>query len=140
MNRKQERIAYIYNRLTSLGFDYVEASNLLRLEKTLQRWHELECGDDSGSIERDEQTGKPFFRRQWQGLNGTWHDKKFPYPDKEKGALRRLASLFEKHPDLAFYQQGDPRGCALYVYRKADLPEGKDINALYSSIGLALCV
>lgn len=139
MNRKQERIAFVYNRLTSLGFDYTEASQLLRIERTLHRWHELECGDETGSIERDEQTGKPFFRRQWQGMNGQWHDRKFPYPDKEKGALKRLSAIMEKHPDLIPYQQGDPRGCALYILNKDQLRQGEDINAVYSR-GLAVCV
>jgi len=140
MSRKQERIAFLYARLIEMGFDYVEASNLLRIQKTLHRWHELECGDETGSIERDEETGKPFFRRQWQGMNGQWHDKKFPYPDKEKGALKRLASIFEKHPNLCFYQQGDPRGCSLYVLRKDSIKKGEELSAVYSGRGLALYV
>jgi hypothetical protein len=35
------------------------------------------------------------------------------------------------------YIQGDPRGCALYVYWPADLPQGASIDTCYSSIGIA---
>ena len=138
MSRKQERIAFVYSRLNALGFDYAEASQLLRIERTLHRWHELECGDESGSIERDEATDKPYFRRQlWIG--NQWHDRKYPYPDKEKGALKRLAGIMMNHPDLVSYQQGDPRGCALYILNKKDIREGEKIDAIYSR-GLSVCV
>lgn len=135
----RERIAFVYSRLNALGFDYVETSNLLRIEKTLHRWHELECGTDAGSIERDEATEKPYYRRQWQGRDGKWNDKKYPYPDKEKGALKRLSAIMTNHPDLVSYQQGDPRGCALYILSKKDIREGEHINAIYSR-GLSVCV
>ena len=138
MSRKQERIAFVYSRLNALGFDYAEASQLLRIERTLHRWHELECGDESGSIERDEATDKPYFRRQlWIG--NQWHDRKYPYPDKEKGALKRLAGIMASHPDLVSYQQGDPRGCALYILNKKDIRKGEKIDAIYSR-GLSVCV
>jgi hypothetical protein len=139
MSRKQERIAFVYSRLNALGFDYAEASQLLRIERTLHRWHELECGTDAGSIERDEATDKPYFRRQWQGMGGVWHDRKYPYPDKEKGALKRLAGIMANHPDLVSYQQGDPRGCALYILNKKDIKEGEHLNCIYSR-GLSVCV
>lgn len=136
MNRKQERIAFVYNRLTSLGFDYAEASQLIRIERTLHRWHEAECGNDCGHIERDEATEKPYLVRQNPHSNKAY---RIPIPDREKGALKRLSAIMEKHPDLIPYQQGDPRGCALYILNKDQLRQGEDINAVYSR-GLAVCV
>ena len=35
-------------------------------------------------------------------------------PDRERGALRRVAEICERL-GLHYYHQGDPRGCALYV-------------------------
>jgi hypothetical protein len=40
--------------------------------------------------------------------------------DKETGARKRLAKMMEKYPDLAYYIQTDPRGCALYILSKED--------------------
>jgi hypothetical protein len=37
------------------------------------------------------------------------------------------------------YHQGDPRGCALYIIRKGDVPKGEDVNAYYTN-GLAVCI
>lgn len=136
MSKKQERIAFVYSRLNALGFDYVEASNLLRIEKTLHRWHELECGTDAGSIVRDEETGQPYFHQQGRKFGG---EKIYPYPDKEKGALKRLAGIMTNHPDLISYQQGDPRGCALYILNKKDIKEGEHLDCIYSR-GLSVCV
>lgn len=42
-------------QLTSLGVSYDDAQALRRIAMTLHRWHEMECGVDSGCIERDEQ-------------------------------------------------------------------------------------
>ena len=72
-------------------------------------------------------------------MDGKWNDKKYPYPYKENGALKRLAGIMASHPDLVSYQQGDPRGCALYILNKKDIREGENINAIYSR-GLSVCV
>lgn len=39
---------------------------------------------------------------------------------------------------MAIYHQGDPRGCALYLIRPGDVPEGEDVAAWYSR-GIAIC-
>lgn len=98
---------HMLRRLESLGISYEDATALRRISMTLHRWHELECGTDSGAIERDEKTGKTF----WLG-DGTY---RFKTPDRETGALRRLATIMARYPSLAYYVQGDPRGAALYI-------------------------
>ncbi len=123
-----------------MGFSYEEATQLRRIEMTLQRWAERECGDSnsyaSTCIERDEKTGKPF-------LVCMPHDRppskaiRTPIADKEAGALKRLAAIMARHPDFEAYHQGDPRGCMLYIVRKSDLQDGKDIDANYTR-GLAV--
>jgi hypothetical protein len=135
---KSQSVARFYQNATNLGLSLDEADYLRRIEMTLHRWSELECGNDAGHIERDEATGKPRFFN----ARARFVDPKDPrawrsIPDREKGALARLARVMARHPDLVAYHQGDPRGCALYVLRKADV-EGKDLNAHYSS-GWAVC-
>lgn len=60
---KLERKYQLIRQLESLGFSFEEAQKLRRIEMTLHRWNEQECGDGndyaSWSIERDETTGKP---------------------------------------------------------------------------------
>jgi hypothetical protein len=124
-------------RLQALGFTADEALRLRRISMTLHRWNELECGtgDDrvTISVERDEQTGKPFFRRQWMGYNNQWQDVSRPYPDLEKGALRRLAKIMEAHPDLVSYHQTDPRGASLYILRQSDWPDRQNrLDSIYT--------
>ena len=97
---------------------------------TLHRWHELECGDEFGSIERDEKTGKPYMRSSRTG-------RRYSVADRETGALKRLDAIMARYPTLSAYVQGDPRGAALYILRDGDVPEGKDVAAYYSR-GLAV--
>jgi hypothetical protein len=113
-----------------------DAESLRRISMTLHRWHELECGTDVGSIGRG-CNGNPFWRpaRADYGPNG--EGRLVPVPDREKGALARLAKIAKRYPSLAFYVQGDPRGCALYVLRPGDVPEGKRADSFYSR-GLAV--
>jgi hypothetical protein len=122
-------------RLNTLGFDNEEAFALRRIALVFDRWNLLECGTGDNrvtlSIERDEETGKPFLRRQYMGYNNEWQDIRSPYPDKEKGAQKRLAKIMAKHPELIAYEQGDPRGASLYIVRKSDL-NGSDIHANYT--------
>jgi hypothetical protein len=115
----------VLERLSRLGIMIDDGHALRRIAMTLHRWHELECGDGSGCIERDETTGKPYW------LNSSTM-RRWPIPDKEKGAHKRLAKIMAKYPDLIPYIQGDPRGAALYIMRKADLPDGADIHSYYS--------
>ena len=57
--------------------------------------------------------------------------------DREKGALTRVQTIAGKY-GLGFYHQGDPRGCAVYLLRPGDVPEGKDPSAYYSR-GVGVC-
>lgn len=111
--------------LASLGFTRAEAETLRRISMTLHRWHELECGDEYGCIERDETNGRPLYHHAMSG-------RRWPVPDRERGALKRLDAIMKRHPELRPYVQGDPRGCALYVLRPGDVPEGADAEAYYS--------
>lgn len=54
-----------------------------------------------------------------------------PIADKEAGALKRLRAIMVRYPVLKAYQQGDPRGAALWILRPGDVPEGKDAGAYY---------
>jgi hypothetical protein len=128
----------LVSRLEKLGLNIEEALTLRKIERTFHRWAELECGDGnnykSWAIERDEETGRPF-------MCTYPHDAKSyrtPIADREAGALRRLEKIMHQHPELEAYRQGDPRGCALYIVRKADIPAGEAINAFYTR-GVAVC-
>lgn len=104
----QQRLA---NRGVPASLD--EARTLRKAEKTLHRWAEQECGDEndyaSWAIERDETTGKPYLCiYPHAGKN-----RRTLIPDREAGALRRVATVCEAL-GAYFYHQGDPRGCALY--------------------------
>jgi hypothetical protein len=54
-----------------------------------------------------------------------------PIPDRERGALKRLAVVMARHPELVSYHQTDPRGAALYVVRRSDLGD-RDISSNYT--------
>ena len=111
--RRQEQAA----RLVALGLTEEDAETLRRASRTLSRWGELECGDGndyaSWSIERDEATGKPYFVT-YPHTGKTWRR---PIPDREKGALRRIALLCAG-AGLSWFHQTDPRGAALYVAKE----------------------
>jgi hypothetical protein len=136
---KLEAYRRLYNRLEALGFDGDEVDALCRIERTLSRWSELECGDGndyaSWSIERDENTGKPYMHHYpHQGKSS-----RRPIADREAGALRRLSKIMQAHPGYTGYHQTDPRGCALYIVPNEYLPDGTDISAVYTN-GIAVCV
>jgi len=150
MNKNQYQLI---ERLKALGFSYDEAQALRRIEMTLQRWAEYECGDSndrfSRSIERDETTGKPFWCVQWHNENKT---RKTPTADREAGALRRLKAIIETRNARFFtkngksfkdavqaYHQGDPRGCALYIVPNSELKDGASLDSVYTR-GVAVCV
>ncbi len=115
-----ELIARLAHHGISLDFD--SANTLRRAELTLQRWSELECGNgnDYGSwaIERDEHSEVPFMVHHHY-MHGAGQDSvsRTRIPDREAGALRRVAAICAAN-GLYFYHQGDPRGCALYVDRE----------------------
>jgi hypothetical protein len=109
---------------------------------TLHRWHELECGDgnnsgswtiarghkQSGAFEYDD-NGAPYSEYHSHSSNGATYTR---IPDRERGALKRLAKILARYPTLAFYVQGDPRGASLYILRPGDIPEGQNVDAYYN--------
>jgi len=132
---KRERIARFYGRMSTLGFTFSEADNLRRIEMTLHRWAEAEC---NGDIQRDGEAGdgKPY--REYGNYVAANDPRRRHYvPDRERGALKRLAALMKGRSGLWYYHQGDPRGCALYVGKGADrgaLPVDQAYNR-----GVAVC-
>lgn len=148
-----EATSRMVNALTQAGITYEDAWQLRRISMTLQKWFEAECGNsnDHGSwcIVRGasrrvptgvpgkyraefthDDDGKPFIERiSHQGPPQTHYA---PIPDRERGARARLAKILAKYPGLQAYVQTDPRGCALYILREGDVPEGADVGACYS--------
>jgi len=136
--------------LLSAGISWDDAHALRRISMTLQRWHELECGDGNDhaswtiargafvkkdgvkTFEHDED-GKPF--SEYHPHRGAVSYT--PIPDREKGAKKRLAAILARYPGFRSYIQGDPRGAALYILRPDDLPMGRDIDCTYSN-GIAV--
>ena len=154
MNRQEAtRLNRQESTLLSLGFTTAEATSLRRISMTLRRWYEYECGTGDGqvsrSIDRDPETDKPFLRVQYPftsitGQSG-WVDRRYPTPDREKGAIKRLETILKRrnnimngHPtpapdvELSYYLQTDPRGAALYILRPGDVPAGADPSSYYS--------
>ena len=145
-----QRRARLDAYLLTLGFTESEVASLRRINSTLQRWHELECGTESGVIERDEATGKPYwvnYTRRYLGANDA--RMRSPVADREAGALRRLekimsavnerrfvgdaaSTLDSRCDDLTTYIQTDPRGAALYILRPGDIPEGTSVESCYT--------
>jgi hypothetical protein len=77
--------------------------------------------------------GKPFLEHHHY-LHGRGKDyvSHTPMPDRERGALKRLAAIMSRYPDLSYYVQGDPRGAALYILKPGDVPAGQDVSSYYS--------
>lgn len=135
---KTESAIHFFRAMEQLGIDYSTAQRLRRIEMTLSRWYELECGNGndyaSWAIERDEASGKPFMVTY--PYSGRSYRR--PIPDKEAGAKKRLAGIMAGLPDLWAYTRTDPRGCALYVGRKSEIPAGEPLARFYTR-GVAVC-
>jgi hypothetical protein len=126
MTKKQaEQFSRLINRL-NIGYEDLNA--LLKAERTLHRWCELECGDSnnykSWAIERDEETDIPYmveYMHVQASPGGSLYSNNNTYrtriPDREKATLKRIAAICERL-GLHYYYQTDPRGCALYVSRE----------------------
>ncbi len=118
--------------LSNLGIRTEDAFAIRRIAMTLHRWNELECGDGndraSWSIERDDETDKPYMVT----YPHTGKSYRRPIPDREKGALARLAKIMAKYPDLQACHQTDPRGCSVYIVRNSDIPNGSSIREFYT--------
>lgn len=108
-----EKTSIVQQRLIAAGIKatMAQAETLRRAELTLQRCGERECGDGSNYyLERDEETGLTYNVHIESG-------RRYRCPDREKGALRRVAALCDAL-GAHYYHQTDPRGCALYVSRE----------------------
>lgn len=115
---KIERMTRFLNRMAAMGFSYEEAQSLRRIEMTLQRWAEKECGDGSDwAIERDEATNKPY-----NVYHGEGKPSRYAIADREAGALKRVEKIMARHPEYVAFHQGDCRGCMLYIVAKKDIP------------------
>jgi hypothetical protein len=119
------------DRLMELGIKGDDARALRRISMTLHSWSEEEC---NGTIQRDETTEKPI---RWAELRNGEHIRLGIINDRERGAQRRLAKIMARYPELWAYKQGDPRGCALYVGKFADL-NGRTIESFYNSTGVGV--
>jgi hypothetical protein len=151
--REAERYMRLSFTLGELGLHQPEIDTLLRCQRTLHTWAEHEC---NGVIQRDEATGKPYWHNAYSGA------RCYQTPDRETGALKRIAAILAPHapkqytaetcpgrpcssdcdhksPGLTFYHQGDPRGCCLYLIRPGDVPEGSTVDSCYSR-GIAVCI
>ena len=58
--------------------------------------------------------------------------ERYPTPDRETGALKRLSVIMARYPHLTHYIQGDPRGCALYILRMQDIIEELEADSYYN--------
>lgn len=123
MNKSEQRRRINQDMvLADLGFTTDEADSLRRISMQLRRWYEREC---NGEIERDEETGKVFARNLYTM-------RKYKTADRETGALKRLATIMARHPELSYYVQTDPRGASLYILRPGDVPEGQKAESYYT--------
>lgn len=133
MNRKEAiRQTELLRKLEGFGFTETEFDQLRRISMTLHRWAEHEC---NGDVEVDED-GKAY--RVHQGFPPSWKVVRYQIPNREAGALRRLAKILAQHPDFTYYHQGDPRGAALYLVRPDDIPVGSSLDSCYSSVGVCI--
>lgn len=123
----------VMTRLDRLGIAYADACALRRISLTLRRWFELECGNgndySSWSIERDEQTNKPY--TVVHPNQGKAYRR--PIADRETGAYKRLAVIMAKYPALIHYVQTDCRGAALYILTVEQANDGGyPLDSIYS--------
>lgn len=133
-----KRTFHMLDTLRRAGVSEDDALALRRIAMTLHRWHELECGTDRGHIERDPETEVTYFYNARARYVDPMDPRAYSRtPDRETGALKRLAAIMVRYPALSAYVQGDPRGAALYILRPGDVPEGKDADSYYSR-GLAV--
>lgn len=143
------------SRLQAAGFDYEDACALRRISMTLHRWHELECGNSNNyaswviirgdwekhdarraprqpdgsrwpKVFKHDEAGKSFLKRLAHTEKGATYT---PIADRERGALKRLGKIMARYPGFAYYVQGDPRGCALYILRPTDIPADVAIDS-----------
>jgi hypothetical protein len=139
---KRQKTAAFFDRMTNLGFSHAETDALVKAERALSRFAELECGisdcNRSISVFRDEETGRPFYRIEYR-VGNEWKTSTQPKRDTEKAALQTVARILESKPGFSAYHQTDPRGVSLYIIRPGDIEAGEDVRRLYNR-GLAMAV
>jgi len=113
------------NAMMMLGISRADAEALRRISMTLRRWFERECGIDNGCIERDEDTNKTYWLNSMSG-------RRYPIPDRETGARKRLDAIMRAYPGLTAYVQGDPRGSSLYILTADQLQSEHGIDSIYT--------
>lgn len=120
--------------LVRAGIEYEDALALRRIEMTLHRWFEAECGDSNAyasfEIVRDgDEPDSPPYRVC------RLYDKsvvRYRIPDRETGARKRLTKIMARYPGFGYYVQTDPRGCALYILRPGDVGADDDVSCVYA--------
>ena len=132
-----QRLTAQENTLVSLGFTSDEAETLRRINSTLRRWYEMECGNDRGAIERNDATGRPYWCAEVGNTRTGFRIVQTPIPDREAGALRRLSRIVKARNErsidaLDTYIQTDPRGAALYILRPGEIPAGCSVESCYT--------
>ena len=139
MTKKEAlRITELTYRLCEHGFTDKEVEAMRRVSHTLTRWCEAEC---NGEIERMTGSNKPEHVHESRGLGGQWIRYHYPIPDRENGAIKRMARILANHSGWAWYYQTDPRGCAVYLYRVDDpvlTYGGVSVESCYNSIGIPI--
>jgi hypothetical protein len=109
-------------QLDRLGITHEDARQLCRDERVLHTWAENEC---NGYIQRDDETGIAY--RHY----GQYMDRRYRTADRETGAIKRVQAIAARY-GLTAYHQTDPRGCAVYLLRPGDVPDGADVSGYYS--------
>ena len=123
--REREQQHWMFSALQSAGISYQDCDKLRLISMRLHSWFERECGNGHGCIERDDETGKPF----WLSSRTM---QRYPIRDMEAGAMKRLAAIMKNYPTLGTFIQGDPRCAALYILRPGDVPAGAKADGYYS--------
>jgi hypothetical protein len=117
--------------LINAGIERDDAWDMRRIAMTLHRWNEMECGDGndfaSWAIERGDD-GKP--RMCTYPHEGRKTSRIIP--DREAGALKRLAKIMSHYPGWSAYHQTDCRGASLYVLRPGDMRKGDNVESCYN--------
>lgn len=109
--------------LTRLGVSPSDTAQLLRDSALMRTWHEHEC---NGALQEDgEDSGKWYWHSPYDGKRLCRAANRY---EPAKLRATRIAHCY----GLTAYIQGDPRGCALYLLRKGDVPVGEDPESYYS--------
>lgn len=120
-------MAQTITRAKIAPFSREEWASLKRCERAIHSWSEELC---NGTIQECDD-GK--YRRFYNDRYGSPAIQGEAISDRSARAFKRAQAIAAKH-GLSVYEQGDPRGCGLYVYNAADL-KGRPIDSYYSMIG-----